>query len=132
MQPLSSKEILERIVCIIDEKKGFHIMALDVRGFSNITDYMVIAEGNVDRHVSSICQTLKKSLSELGIELLYAEGVKAGDWAVLDFGGIMVHLFSPTLREHYALERLWEGSKIVEIDLLPKKACVKSNFSIQA
>ena len=108
-------EILNSIASIIYDKKGMNILALDVRGLSSITDYCIIAEGNVDRHVMSIAQGISKEMSLEGIRPLRLEGMKAGDWVVLDYGEIMVHLFSSGLREKYSLERLWPESKIVEL-----------------
>ena len=83
----------------IYDKKGFNILALDVHGLSDITDYLVIAEGNVDRHGSSIAHSIIDKMKEEGVPLLHSEGVKDGDWVVLDYGQIMVHIFSkPGLR----------------------------------
>ncbi len=110
-------EMLNCIAQVIYDKKGFNILALDVRGLSNITDYIVIAEGNVDRHVSSIGRSIVKELEEKGIDPVHVEGFQTGDWVVLDYVDIMVHLFMPGLREKYSLERLWNESKIVDLDI---------------
>ncbi len=110
----TTEEILSSIARIIYDKKGMNILALDVRGISSITDYVIIAEGNVDRHVSSIAQGISKEMRVQGIHTLRVEGLKSGGWVVLDYGEIMVHLFSSGLREKYSLERLWPESKIVE------------------
>lgn len=112
-----STETLNAIAQVIYDKKGFNIMALDVQGLSSITDFLLIAEGNVDRHISSIGQAVIDGLKAKGERLLHSEGLKSGDWAVLDFGGVMVHLFSPGLREMYALEKLWEESKLIDLNI---------------
>lgn len=108
-------ETLCAIAQVIYDKKGANILALDVRGLSSITDYLIIAEGNVDRHVSGMAKAIIEDLEEKGIPLLQVEGLKTGDWVVLDYGEIMVHLFKPGLREKYALEKLWLDSKIVDL-----------------
>ena len=110
-------DILNKIAQVIYDKKGFNILAVDVQGLSNITDYLLIAEGNVDRHVSSIANAITDELEMIGEKPVHAEGVKTGDWAVLDYGEVMVHLFSPNLRERYSLERLWQDCKIVDLDI---------------
>lgn len=110
-------ETLNLIAQIIYDKKGFNILAIDVRGLSSITDYLLIAEGNVDRHVSAIAMAIIDELEEKGEKPIHVEGVKIGDWAVLDYGPVMVHIFSPNLRERYSLERLWSDSKIVDLDI---------------
>lgn len=117
----SPLEALNAIAQIIYDKKGFNILSLDVRGFSSITDFLLIAEGNIDRHVSSIARTIIDHFEE---KPLHIEGVKAGDWAVLDYGEVMVHIFSPNLRERYSLERLWSESKIVDLEIIYTKPAI--------
>lgn len=111
----TSLENLSAIAQVIYDKKGFNILALDVKGLSSITDFLLIAEGNVDRHVSAIAQAIQDELAEKGEKPVHVEGVKTGDWAVLDYGDVVVHIFSPGLRERYSLERLWKDSKIVDV-----------------
>jgi len=113
----TSLQTLNKIAQVVFDKKGFNILALDVRGLSSITDFLLIAEGNVDRHISSISRAVEDELEKKGEKPVLTEGVKTGDWAVLDYGEIVVHIFSPGLRERYSLERLWEDSKIVDLDI---------------
>ncbi len=117
-------ETLNQIAQVIYDKKGFNILALDVQGLSSITDFLLIAEGNVDRHVSSIGRAIMDVLGEKGEEPIHVEGLKVGDWAVLDYGEITVHIFSPGLRERYSLERLWSESKIVDLDIDVSKPAI--------
>ncbi len=107
-------ELLNKAAQIIFDKKGFNILALDVSNLSSITDYILIAEGNVDRHVTAIAHALEDELDE---KPFHIEGMKSGDWVVLDYSGVMIHLFMPGMREKYQLERLWPESKIVELDI---------------
>lgn len=115
------KKVLNVISQAIYDKKGFNILALDVRGISTMTDYCVIAEGTVDRHVKSLYSSIKDQLGELGIDLYHAEGIKDGDWIVMDYGDFVIHLFIPDLREKYALEELWKKAKIVDVDIVVSK-----------
>ena len=115
---------LNAIAQVIYDRKGFNILALDVRGLSSITDFLLIAEGNVDRHVSSIGRAIIDELEERGEKPIFVEGLGTGDWAVLDYGEIMVHIFSPGLRERYSLERLWKESKIVDLDIDVSKSAM--------
>lgn len=114
--------MLNSIAQVIYDKKGFNILALDVQGFSTITDYLLIAEGNVDRHVMSMAQTIVKEMGDSGEKPIHIEGLKTGDWIVLDYGPVMVHLFTPGLRDRYSLERLWPQSKLVELEINTKPA----------
>lgn len=110
-------EILNQIAQIIYDKKGTNIFALDVREISSITDYIVIAEGNVDRHVCAIAHAVMDDLRAKGDRSIRVEGLQTGDWVVIDFIGIMVHLFMPGLREKYSLEKLWDASRIVDLEI---------------
>lgn len=112
---------LNLIAQTIFDKKGFNILALDVQGVSTMTDYYVIAEGTVDRHVKSLSRELKQKLEEQGLKVLHAEGEKDGEWVVLDYGEVVIHLFIPELREKYALEELWTDGKIVDVEITISK-----------
>ncbi|BBI17261.1 ribosome silencing factor [Neochlamydia sp. S13] len=119
-----SKTVLKNLDLIaqtIYDKKGFNILALDVRDFSTMTDFYVIAEGNIDRHVKSIAKTIEEVMTLGGDELLHIEGIKAPDWLVMDYGEIIIHLFIPELRERYALEQLWQQAKIVDLHINVKE-----------
>ena len=111
-------ETINAIAQIIYDKKGSNILAVEVKGLSSLTDYLIIAEGNVDRHVSSMASTIIKELKKAGgPPLLHSEGLRTGDWVVLDYGDVTVHLFQPNLRERYSLERLWAESKLVDLTI---------------
>jgi ribosome-associated protein len=117
-------ETLNTIAQVIYDKKGFNILALDVQGLSNVTDYLLLAEGNVDRHISSIAKAIVDELGDDGVKPMHVEGLKIGDWVVLDYVEITVHLFSPGLRERYALEKLWKESKIVDLNIDVSKPAI--------
>ncbi len=121
-----SLELLNSIAQIIFDKKGTNILALDVRGLSTITDYLIIAEGGVDRHVTAIAKTIEEELRKSGEKPAYVEGMQTGDWIVLDYYQVMVHLFIPGLRERYQLEQLWSEAKIVDLNIIiaPEKSSV--------
>ena len=101
----------------IFDKKGFNILALDVRGISSLTDYVLIAEGSVDRHVIAIAKELLEVLKARGEKPIYVEGLEAGDWIVLDYLDYMIHLFMPGLRDKYQLEELFRDGKIVDLKI---------------
>lgn len=111
------EELLNFIAQTIYDKKGFNILVLDIREISTMTDYFVIAEGSVDKHVQSIAESVEEKLKEKGIDLFQSEGKKSGQWVVLDFGGLMVHLFSEGMREKYSLETLWQEGTIVNVKI---------------
>ena len=106
---------LNAIAQTIFDKKGFNILVLDVRGVSTLTDYIVIAEGNVDKHVSAIAEAIILQLKQMGLFSVRTEGLKEGEWVVVDYFNIMIHLFMPGLRDKYQLERIWKEGKIVDV-----------------
>ena len=106
--------MLHSIAQIIYDKKGFNILALDVQGLSTITDYLLIAEGNVDRHVMSMAHTILEEMNESGEKPIHTEGLRTGDWIVLDYGTVVIHIFDEEARAYYDLEGLWAGAKPVE------------------
>lgn len=108
---------LNAIAQAIFDKKGSNILALDVHEISNLTDYVIIAEGNVDKHVISLAQSVIDRLEKLGQAPIYVEGLKTGDWIVIDYLHIMVHLFMPGLRDKYQLEQLWREGHIVDLQI---------------
>lgn len=130
MKNVDSLFLLNAIAQAIFDKKGSNILALDVRGVSNLTDYVIIAEGNVDKHVIAIAQSVIEHLRSLGVKTVYVEGLQSGDWVVIDYMQIMVHLFMPGLREKYMLEQLWKEGSIVDlqIDVSKESSVCTSRF----
>ena len=102
----------------IFDKKGMNIIALDMRDFSTMTEYCVIAEGAVGRHVKSICAAIKGVMSENGNVLFHCDGEQDGDWMVMDYGDVVIHVLTPDMREKYALEELWKKAKIVDVEII--------------
>jgi ribosome-associated protein len=122
--------LLNIVAQTIFDKKGMNILGIDIQGISSITDFIIIAEGTVDRHVIAIAKTIIDRLKEKGLKPLYSEGLQVGDWLVLDYGQFMVHLFMPGLRDKYRLEELWRQGKIIplKIDLNPSQAASTEFF----
>lgn len=111
---------LNAIAQIIFDKKGFNILALDLRHVSTMAEYCIIAEGSVDRHVKSLGSAIRDELSKMGLTLYHDEGSREGEWIVMDCGDIIIHLLVPDMREKYALEELWQKAKIVDLDIKVK------------
>jgi ribosome-associated protein len=112
-----NNSLIDLIAQTLYDKKGFNILALDVRGVATMTDYFIIAEGNVDRHVKALGQVVMDVLAEKGLKPIHLEGERSGDWIVVDYGDLVLHLFVPDLREKYSLETLWHEGKIIDLNL---------------
>ena len=108
---------LTRVAQVIYDKKGFNILVLDVRRVCNMTDYFILAEGTVDRHVRAISHAIVDEFERRGWPPLHVEGEREGEWVVIDYGSMVIHLLVPELREKYALEELWRNSEVVDVNI---------------
>ena len=99
------------IVARLDDGKAEDIVRLDVRPLSSLTDTLIIATGTSTRHTMSLAYNLIQALKKKRITPLNDATVGTGDWVVVDLGDTMVHLFTPTARDLYALEKMWTAQK---------------------
>jgi ribosome-associated protein len=111
------KKKLNSISQTIFDKKGLNILVLDVRNISTMSDFCIIAEGSVGRHVKALSAAIKDMMEETGSTLYHCDGVQDGDWIVMDYSDIVIHLLTPDMREKYALEELWKKAKIVDVEI---------------
>ena len=118
---MTKKETLDLVKSVaqaIYDKKGLNILVLDVSGLSSITDFLIIAEGHVDRHVSAIGHNVIEVLKKMGHRPIYSEGFAEGSWVAIDYLDFIVHLFGPGIRDYYAIERIWPKAKIVDMNFI--------------
>ena len=92
----------------IEDMKGRDITTLNISVKSNFADFMIIASGNSNRHVKSIAKSLVIESRAAGEEPLGVEGTDVGEWALVDFGDVVVHIMTDDSRDKYQLEQLWE------------------------
>lgn len=111
--PHPSAALARRAAQLCLDMKATDVVVLDLRGVSDMTDFFVIASGNSDTHVRSIAQHVRDELKKEGTAVSHEEGVTQGRWALLDYVDFVVHLFHPTLRQFYQLERLWSDAETV-------------------
>lgn len=105
-------KLLQKIVKVIDEKKGTDIVAIRIDELTILSDCFVIATGTSNVHVRALADELEEQLQKEGIAPNAVEG-RATGWILLDYGEVLVHLFTPESREYYNLERLWtDGDRI--------------------
>ena len=96
--------------------KANDVGLLNLQGVTDMTDYFVIASGTSDTHVRSIGEHLIAVLKKEGIRVHHTEGLQQGRWVLLDFVDFVVHIFHPTLRSFYQIERLWSDADVVATD----------------
>ena len=95
--------------------KGRDVTLLDLRGVTDMTDCFVVASGTSDTHVRSMGERLVEELKKEGVRAHHVEGLTQGRWVLLDFVDFVVHLFHPTLRSFYQLERLWSDAEVIPV-----------------
>lgn len=103
----------------LDDHKARDVVVLDLRRLSDATDFFVIATGSSDTHVRSAAERVIQALDGEGCRAHHIEGLTGGRWVLLDFVDFVVHVFHPTLRDFYQLERLWADAPT--LDLLPDR-----------
>ncbi|MBV8791085.1 MAG: ribosome silencing factor [Pseudolabrys sp.] len=87
--------------------KAEDIVTIDLSGKTSIGDYMVVASGTSQRHVSSCADRAVKNLEDAGLRGIRVEGARQADWVLIDAGDVIVHVFRPEVRTFYNLEKMW-------------------------
>ena len=112
---LSAKEIAIQVTKALDEKKGMDIRLLRINDISSLADYFLICTGTSNTHVKTLCDYAEYTLEQLGEPMLGREGHRGNAWELLDYGSIVVHVFTQEAREFYSLERLWADAEEINI-----------------
>ena len=107
---MNSERLLELAVGALEERKAVDMQVLDVRSLTDITDYMIVASGRSTRQVSAIAEHLIEQAESHDQRPLGTEGLRHGEWVLVDLCDVVVHLMTPETREFYQLEKLWGGS----------------------
>lgn len=113
--PMASKE--KALICARAalDKKAEDLQILDVRAVSSFSDYFIICSGHSTRHVQGIVQAIEESLRPQKIYPKGIEGLGLGQWVLMDYNDVVIHVFYAPIREFYDLESLWSEAKIVEV-----------------
>ena len=106
-----SAALVDRIVHWLDDAKAEDVAVIDLKGKSSIGDFMVIATGRSDRHVSAVADQVQQALKDAGQERIRMEGQPQCDWVLIDTGDIIVHVFQPEIRAFYNLEKMWSADR---------------------
>jgi ribosome-associated protein len=115
---ISTDDLLSSIIKGIEDVKGLDIDILDLRGIDNsVCDYFVICNGNSNTQVNAIVSSVQKGVSkELKDKPWHIEGTDVGEWVLMDYVSIVVHVFQKHIREYYNIESLWGDAKITSIE----------------
>ena len=112
---LSAKEVAYQVTKALDEKKGQDIQLLKIDEVSSLADYFIICTGTSNTHVKTLCDYAEYAMEQLGEPMLGREGHRGNSWELLDYGSLVVHVFTEEAREFYSLERLWADAENINI-----------------
>lgn len=98
----------------IADKKGEDVSLIDLSGLLVVTDVFVIASGTSRRHVKTLADDAEEALREIDRKPIRREGTEHGEWILLDYGDVVIHLFDRETREYYDLEHLWANAPVIE------------------
>lgn len=112
----ASLALAQRAAALCQDMKAYDVVVLNLAGVTDMTDFFVIASGTSDTHVRSIAEHVAEVLRKEGSRAHHEEGLTQGRWALLDFVDVVVHVFHPTLRQFYQLERLWGDAEVVPLE----------------
>lgn len=111
--------LAEDIVRLTWDVKALNTQAIDLRGRVSYTDFVIVCTATADRHLQAVARHVINSLAAAGFKTIGSEGVESGEWALVDFGDIILHVFSAERREEYALESMWRDAPKLEVEGRP-------------
>lgn len=109
--PETLKSIIEQS---LDGDKAEQIESIDLRGQTDLADYMIVASGTSTRHVGALAEKIQERLKARGYGDIRAEGLSDCNWVVVDAGDVIVHIFRPEVREYYNIEKMWRNGPAEE------------------
>lgn len=105
-------EFTKKAMDFLDEKKALDIISIDVRKVTTLTDFFINCTGTSDRHRKALADNFMEMAEKANIEMLSKEGYSTANWILLDYGFVVVNIFSSADREKFNLERLWSDGKL--------------------
>lgn len=109
-------KVIQQVVAFLEERKAEDIVALDLRELANIADCFIIATGANKPHLKALYDGLQQLFKNDGIRSFHKAGVPESGWVIMDYQGVMVHIFERELREFYDLEQLWKDAPVVDLE----------------
>ncbi len=109
------QEVIKQVVEFLEDRKAEDIVALDLRELANIADYFIIATGANKPHLKALHDGLQRLFKNAGFKGYHKAGVPESGWMIMDYQGVMVHIFERELREFYDLEQLWKDAPKVQL-----------------
>lgn len=114
---MTDLEKVHKLAHILDMKKARNIIALDLGGATIIADYFVICSAGSPAQMHALYDAAYEEMAKEGCPPEKCEGMKNPDWALIDFGGVILHIFSTKMRDFYGLDNLWADAVKIDIDV---------------
>lgn len=111
---LTARERAMKSAALALDKKALQVKVLEIGRLTSIADYLVLASGRSDKQTQAIADSIRQGLKKFG-KVLDIEGLKEGNWIVIDYGDVIVHIFQEEVRRHYNLDELWSAAADVPI-----------------
>jgi ribosome-associated protein len=112
---MTSLELAVKAAKTLDNKKAKDLKVIGIRDVSILADYFVLATGTSSTHVKALADETEYQLVESGVKPNHKEGYRSNSWVLLDYGNIVVHVFTEESRKFYDLDRLWQDGEIVDL-----------------
>lgn len=113
---MNNKEVARKAASVLEDKKALDIVIIDVSLNSAFADYLVVASGTSERQIGTLSEEVEEQLEKEGIFAKSIEGKKSSGWILMDFGDVIVNLFSPEQRERYKIEKVWSDGNFLTLD----------------
>ena len=115
MEKMTAKEAAALAVKALDSKMGVDIQLIEITDVSTLADYFLICTASSSTHVKTLSDAVEEAMDNAGEPMLSREGHRSGTWVLMDFGCVVVHVFTQETRAFYNLERLWQDGKQVNL-----------------
>lgn len=112
---MDSLVLSQNTMNLLDDKKATGIISIDVSRITTLTDYFIICTGTSDRHRKSLADDVQELMEDEKVKMLSKEGYRIANWILLDYGYVVVNIFSEDAREKYNLERLWSDGALSDL-----------------
>jgi ribosome-associated protein len=107
-------QVMQIALKAVDDKKGIDVVALDISGVATFADYFLVCCGDSARQIQAIVDEVQQKLASGGHRPAHVEGYTNAEWVLMDYGDLIVHVFSRRARAYYDLERLWRDAKVLD------------------
>ena len=113
---ISAKEVAVKAIAALEDKKGLNIEILKIDEVTTLADYFIICTGTSNTHINALTNAVEAAMDAAGEPLVSREGHRSGTWVLLDYGCVVLHVFTEETRKFYDLERLWNDAEKIALE----------------